>query len=72
MRHRLDPAIEQILPNLPLRDPAKLTPQGARDALTALAASRSDLPLPQPAAVADIARGLLSRRRLGRRRYRHP
>jgi acetyl esterase len=55
MRHRLDPAIEQILPNLPLRDPAKLTPQGARDALTALAASRSDLPLPQPAAVADIA-----------------
>jgi acetyl esterase len=55
MSHRLDPAIEQILPMLPLRDPAILTPQSARDALTALAASRSDLPLPQPAAVADIA-----------------
>jgi len=55
MTRRLDPAIEQLLPKLPLRDAANLTPQSARDALTALAASRSDLPLPQPAAVADIA-----------------
>jgi acetyl esterase/lipase len=54
MSHRLDPAIEQILPRLPLRDAAKLTPQSARDALTELAASRSDLPLPQPASVAEM------------------
>jgi acetyl esterase len=54
MSHRLDPAIEQILPILPLRDPAKLTPQSARDALTTLAASRSHLPLPQPATVAEM------------------
>jgi acetyl esterase len=55
MSYRLDPAIEQLLPKLPLREAANLTPQGARDALTALAASRSDLPLPRPAAVADGA-----------------
>ncbi len=54
MSHRLDPDIAQILPKLPLRDAATLTPEAARAQLLALAASRSDIPLPQPAAVADI------------------
>lgn len=54
MKHRLDPDIARILPLLPLRDPAAMTPASARDALRALAASRSDIPLPQPAAVAEL------------------
>ena len=29
----LDPVIAQIIPLLPLRDPATMTPQSARDAL---------------------------------------
>jgi acetyl esterase len=55
MPYQLDPAIAAILPLLPLRDAATLTPAGAREQLRALAASRSDIPLPQPAAVADVA-----------------
>jgi acetyl esterase len=54
MGHRLDPDIARILPLLPLREPATMTPAGARDALRALAASRSDIPLPQPAAIAEL------------------
>ena len=43
----LDPAIAQIIPLLPLRDPDTMTPQSARDALRALVAARADIPLPQ-------------------------
>ncbi len=53
MTPRLDPAIAELLPKLPLRDSASLTPQSARDALTALAMSRGTVPPPEPAAVAD-------------------
>jgi acetyl esterase len=37
----LDPVIAEIIPLLPLRDPATMTPQSARDALRALAAARA-------------------------------
>jgi acetyl esterase len=47
----LDPAIAQIIPLLPLRDPATMTPQRARDELRALASARPDLPLPEVRAV---------------------
>ena len=50
----LDPIIAQIIPLLPLRDPDTMTPQSARDALRALAASRAAIPPPQVAIVADI------------------
>ncbi|HEU0158697.1 MAG TPA: alpha/beta hydrolase [Hyphomicrobiaceae bacterium] len=49
----LDPDLARILPLLPLRDAASLTPARARQDLVALADSRKDVPLPQPAAVAD-------------------
>lgn len=42
----LDPDIAQIIPLLPLRDPATMTPQSARESLRALAASRAALPPP--------------------------
>jgi acetyl esterase len=45
----LDPVIAQIIPLLPLRDPDTMTPQSARDALRALAASRAAIPPPQVA-----------------------
>jgi acetyl esterase len=54
MAGRVDPDIAKILPLLPLKDAATLTPQRARDELTALTDSRKDVPLPQPAAVADL------------------
>ena len=50
---RLDPELAQLLPKLPLRDSRTLTPSLAREQLLALARSRNDVPLPQPAAVAD-------------------
>ncbi len=53
MTRQIDPDIERILPLLPLKDPASLTPQRARDELVALADSRKDAPLPQPASVFD-------------------
>lgn len=53
MTQPLDPAIAAILPLLPLRDPATLTPERARSELLALARSRP--PLPPVAQVADIA-----------------
>jgi acetyl esterase/lipase len=53
MTRRVDADIEKVLPLLPLKDAANLTPQRAREELTSLAESRKDLPLPQPAAVAD-------------------
>jgi acetyl esterase len=48
----LDPVIENIIPLLPLRDPETMTPQSARDALRALAATRAAIP-PPPVARAD-------------------
>lgn len=63
---RVDPDIEKILPLLPLRDAASLTPKRARDELTALAESRKDAPMPQPASVVDLsipgAAGLIAAR----------
>jgi acetyl esterase len=49
----LDPIVAQIIPLLPLRDPATMTPQSARDALRALAASRAAVPPPAVASVDD-------------------
>ena len=90
----LDPVVAQIIPLLPLRDPTTMTPQSARDALRALAASRAAVPPPPVMSAEDIkvkgAAGFLNarayrmlereiadsrvlpRRRLGRRRSRHP
>lgn len=50
----LDPVIAEIIPTLPLRDPAMMTPQSARDSLRALAASRAAEPPPPVDAVQDI------------------
>jgi acetyl esterase len=50
----LDPVIASIIPLLPLRDPEVMTPQSARDALSALAASRAHIPPPPVSTVADI------------------
>jgi acetyl esterase len=49
----LDPVIAQIIPLLPLRDPDTMTPQSARDALRALAASRAAVPPPPVASAID-------------------
>jgi acetyl esterase len=48
----LDPVVEKIIPLLPLRDAAVLTPPSAREALRALAAARAAVPLP-PVASAE-------------------
>jgi acetyl esterase len=50
----LDPVIAEIIPLLPLRDPTTMTPQSARDALRALAASRAGVPPPAVESVKDI------------------
>jgi acetyl esterase len=50
----LDPVVADIIPRLPLRDPATMTPQSARDALRALAASRAAVPPPPVESVGDI------------------
>ncbi|OCK58131.1 alpha/beta hydrolase [Bradyrhizobium sp. LMTR 3] len=50
----LDPVVAQIIPLLPLRDPATMTPQSARDALRALAASRAAVPPPPVMITEDI------------------
>jgi len=55
MNHGIDQSIAAILPLLPLKDAANLTPKRARDELVALTESRKDVPLPQPASVEDIA-----------------
>ena len=90
----LDPVVAQIIPLLPLRDTTAMTPQSARDALRALAASRAAVPPPPVMSAEDIKvkgaagfleraglpelkrqiadGGVLPRRRLGRRRSRHP
>ncbi|MGY3485706.1 acetyl esterase [Bradyrhizobium sp. USDA 4011] len=48
----LDPVIETIIPLLPLRDPATMTPQSCRDSLRALADARAAVP-PPPVDVAE-------------------
>ncbi|RXT41870.1 alpha/beta hydrolase [Bradyrhizobium betae] len=50
----LDPVIAQIIPLLPLRDPATMTPQSARDSLRALADSRAAVPPPPVDTVQNI------------------
>lgn len=55
MTSRVDPDLEKILPLLPLRDAATLTPERARAELVALAESRKDVPLPELAVARDIA-----------------
>src|SRR6185503_1037986 len=50
----LDPVVAQIIPLLPLRDPTNMTPQSARDALRALAASRAEVPPPPVMSAEDI------------------
>jgi acetyl esterase len=50
----LDPVIAQIIPMLPLRDPDNMTPQSARDALSALAAARAAVPPPPVMSAEDI------------------
>src|SRR5881227_3215815 len=50
----LDPVIAQIIPLLPLRDPEAMTPQSAREALRALAASRAAVPPPPVMSAEDI------------------
>src|SRR4029453_13982898 len=54
MTSRLDPDLEKILPLLPLRDAATLTPARARAELVALADSRKDVPMPELATAKDI------------------
>jgi acetyl esterase len=49
----LDPVIAKIIPLLPLRDPAVMTPQSAREALRALAAARAAVPPPPVASAED-------------------
>jgi acetyl esterase/lipase len=49
----LDPIIAQIIPLLPLRDPAVMTPQSAREALRALAAARAAIPPPPVESAVD-------------------
>jgi acetyl esterase len=54
MTSRVDPDLEKILPRLPLRNAATLTPKRARDELVALHASGRNVPLPELATVKDI------------------
>jgi acetyl esterase len=66
----LDPVVAQIIPLLPLRDPATMTPQGCRDDLRALAAARAKVPPPQVAHTEDIkVKGVAGS--LGARVYRN-
>ncbi|QPF85382.1 alpha/beta hydrolase [Bradyrhizobium genosp. L] len=50
----LDPVVEKIIPLLPLRDPATMTPQSARDSLRALADARAAIPPPPNDTVRNI------------------
>jgi acetyl esterase len=53
MNAPLDPVIANIIPLLPLRHPATMTAQSARDSLRALADSRAAVPPPPVASVED-------------------
>ena len=76
MKGSVDPAIERILPLLPLQDASSLTPKRARDELVALADSRKDAPLPQPGSVTDLVidgkAGVLAARRYATARRPSP
>jgi acetyl esterase len=50
----LDPSVAEIIPVLPLRDPATMTPQTCRDDLRALASARAKVPPPPVASKEDI------------------
>ena len=50
----LDPAIAEVIPKLPLRDPPTMTPKSARDSLRALADARAAIPPPPVSSAADI------------------
>jgi acetyl esterase len=50
----LDPFVAEIIPLLPLRDPATMTPQTCRDDLRALASARAKVPPPPVASTEDI------------------
>jgi acetyl esterase len=50
----LDPFVAEIIPLLPLRDPATMTPQTCRDDLRALASARAKVPPPPVASKEDI------------------
>jgi acetyl esterase/lipase len=50
----LDPVVAEIIPLLPLRDPATMTPQTCRDDLRALASARAKVPPPPVASKEDI------------------
>ncbi|MGY4316696.1 alpha/beta hydrolase [Bradyrhizobium sp. JR3.5] len=66
----LDPVIETIIPLLPLRDPATMTPQSCRDSLRALADARAAVPPPP----VDVARDIQvqgAAGKLGARLYRN-
>jgi acetyl esterase len=65
----LDPVIENIIPLLPLRDPETMTPQSAREALRALAATRAAIP-PPPVASADDTKVMGAAGPLAARVYR--
>jgi acetyl esterase len=65
----LDPVIAKIIPLLPLRDPDSMTPQSARDALRALAASRAAVP-PPPVQSAEETKVLGAAGQLAARVYR--
>ena len=54
MAAKLDPDLAKILPLLPLRDAATLTPERARAELVALAESRKDVPMPDVARAEDV------------------
>ena len=54
MISQVDPDLEKILPLLPLKNAATLTPKRARDELLALAESRKDVPMPELAVATDI------------------
>ncbi|MGY3442024.1 MULTISPECIES: alpha/beta hydrolase [unclassified Bradyrhizobium] len=66
----LDPVIEQIIPLLPLRDPATMTPQSCREQLRALAEARKAVPPPPVDVFRDIeVQGAAGK--LGARLYRN-
>ncbi|MGF6307597.1 acetyl esterase [Bradyrhizobium sp. i1.8.4] len=66
----LDPVIEKIIPLLPLRDPATMTPQSCREQLRALAEARKEVP-PPPVGVADDIEVAGAAGRLAARLYRN-
>ncbi|MCC8967854.1 alpha/beta hydrolase [Bradyrhizobium sp. Pear76] len=66
----LDPVIANIIPLLPLREPATMTPQSCRESLRALAEARKAVPPPPVDVVSDVeVQGAAGK--LGARLYRN-